>query len=183
MDEPKALRRLKKGDETSLVWFMDRYAPYVRSILVAMLGARDPEGEELASDVFYTLWTCRDKVVPGKVKAWLGTVARNKARDCLRRRRPDLPLEEDVLTLTCPGPEEAIGEREQAAFLRKAVLAMEETDRDIFLRHYYLCQTVETIARTLDMNPSTVKTRLRRGREKLKQALQEGGYLYEDQHL
>ena len=183
MDEPKALRRLKKGDETSLVWFMDRYAPYVRSILVAMLGARDPEGEELASDVFYTLWTCRDKVVPGKVKAWLGTVARNKARDCLRRRRPDLPLEEDVLTLTCPGPEETMEEREQAAFLRAAVLAMEETDRDIFLRHYYLCQTVETIARTLDMNPSTVKTRLRRGREKLKQALQEGGYLYEDQHL
>ena len=183
MDEPKALKKLKKGDENALVWFMDRYAPYVRSILAAMLGAGDPEGEELASDVFFALWTHRDKVASGKVKAWLGTVARNKARDCLRRRKPDMPLEEDALTLTCPGPEEAMEEREQAAFLRAAVLAMEETDRDIFLRHYYLCQTVETIARTLDMNPSTVKTRLRRGREKLKKTLREGGYLDEDQHL
>lgn len=183
MDEPKALKKLKKGDEAALVWFMDRYATYVRSILAAMLGPGDPEGEELASDVFFALWTHRDKVEPGKVKAWLGTVTRNRARDRLRKRKPDLPLEEDVLTLTCPGPEEAMGEAEQAAFLRAAVLAMEETDRDIFLRHYYLCQTVETIARTLDMNPSTVKTRLRRGREKLKQVLREGGYLYEDQHL
>ncbi len=87
------------------------------------------------------------------------------------------------MTLTCPGPEEAIGEAEQAAYLRAAVLAMEERDRDIFLWHYYLCQTVETIARTLDMNPSTVKTRLRRGREKLKKTLREGGYPDEDQHL
>ena len=110
-------------------------------------------------------------------------MARNKARDCLRRRRPDLSLEEDALILTCPGPEEAVGEREQAAFLRAAVLAMEETDRDIFLRHYYLCQTVDTIAGTLNMNPSTVKSRLRRGREKLKQGLKEGGYLYEEQHF
>ena len=92
-------------------------------------------------------------------------------------------MEEDALTLTCPGPEEAMGEREQAAFLRAAVLAMEETDRDIFLRHYYLCQTVETIAGTLNMNPSTVKARLRRGREKLKKTLREGGFLDEDQHF
>ena len=183
MDEPKALKKLKKGDEAALVWFMDRYAPYVRAILTAMLGAEDPDREELASDVFFALWTHREKVVPGKVKSWLGTVARNRARDRLRKRKPDLPLEEDALTLTCPGPEEAMGETEEAAFLRAAVLAMEERDRDIFLRHYYLCQTVETIARTLDMNPSTVKTRLRRGREKLKQALKEGGYLCEEEHF
>ena len=120
---------------------------------------------------------------PGKVKAWLEAVARNKARDALRRRRPSLPLEEDVLTLAAPGPEEAMGEREQADCLRAAVLAMEETDRDIFLRHYYLCQTVAVIARDLDMNPSTVKARLRRGREKLKKTLREGGFLDEDQHF
>ena len=35
MDELKALKKLKKGDEAALVWFMDRYAPYVRSILAA----------------------------------------------------------------------------------------------------------------------------------------------------
>ena len=183
MDESKALKKLKKGDEAALVWFLDRYAPYVRAILSAMLGAEDTEREELASDVFFALWAHRDQVKPGKVKAWLGTVARNRARDRLRQRKPDLPLEEDALTLTCPGPEEAMGQAEEAAFLRSAVLAMEERDRDIFLRHYYLCQTIGAIARALGMNPSTVKTRLRRGREQLKQALKEGGYGDEDQHL
>ena len=182
MNETKAIRALRRGDEAALVWLLERYAGYVNAVLTAVLGA-DPDREELASDVFLALWTHAGQVEPGKVKAWLGAVARNKARDALRRRRPSLPLEEDVLTLAAPGPEEAMGEREQADCLRAAVLAMEETDRDIFLRHYCLCQTVAVIARDLDMNPSTVKARLRRGREKLKKTLREGGFLDEDQHF
>lgn len=182
MNETKALRRLRRGDEAALVWLLDRYAPYVNAVLTAVLGP-DPDREELASDVFLALWTHAGQVEPGKVKAWLGAVARNKARDALRRRKPDLPLEEDVLPLTVPGPEETISQAEQACFLRTAVLAMEETDRDLFLRHYYLCQTVAVIAAETGMNPSTVKTRLRRGRAKLKELLTEGGYGDEDQSL
>jgi RNA polymerase sigma-70 factor (ECF subfamily) len=56
---------------------------------------------------------------------------------------------------------------------------MEHFDREIFLRHYYYCQPVKTIAAELEMNESTVKTRLKRGREKLKTILREGGYLNE----
>lgn len=182
MDDDKALARLRRGDEKALVWFLEQYAPYVSAVLAAMLG---PGGdrEELASDVFLALWTSAEKVAPGKVKAWLGAVARNKARDRLRQQRGTLPLEEEILSLTCPGPEEAAEDRELAGFLREAVLDMEETDRAIFLRHYYLCQTVTAIATALNMNPSTVKARLRRGREKLRRKLREGGYLDENDHF
>lgn len=179
MDERTALRELKKGEERALVWFLDRYAPYVRGILTAVLG-EDEGREELASDVFLALWNGAEKVTPGKVKAWLGAVARNKARDHLRRKKGTLPLEEDVLSVSCPGPEEEMGEREQGEYLRRAVLSMDPPDREIFLRHYFLCQTVETVARTMGMNPSTVKTRLRRGRDKLRKTLEEGGYTLED---
>ena len=51
---------------------------------------------------------------------------------------------------------------------------MEEPDREIFLRHYFYCQGVAEIALALDMNTNTVKTRLRRGREKLRRELTKG---------
>lgn len=51
---------------------------------------------------------------------------------------------------------------------------MGEPDREIFLRHYYYCQSVTDIAAALDMNANTVKTRLRRGRERLRAELSKG---------
>ena len=52
---------------------------------------------------------------------------------------------------------------------------MSHPDREIFLRHYYYCQTVSQISGEMGINVSTVKTKLRRGREKLRKQLCEGG--------
>ncbi|MBR4726186.1 MAG: sigma-70 family RNA polymerase sigma factor, partial [Lachnospiraceae bacterium] len=43
-----------------------------------------------------------------------------------------------------------------------------QPDKEIFLRFYYYCQSVSVIADQMQMNPSTVKTKLRRGRERLR---------------
>jgi len=51
------------------------------------------------------------------------------------------------------------------------VLSMTQPDKEIFLRFYYYCQSISVIAEKMGMNQSTVKTRLKRGREKLRQHL------------
>ena len=61
--------------------------------------------------------------------------------------------------------------REDAQQVREAVLGLEAVDRDIFLRHYFWGQGVRQIAQEMDMNESTVKSRLKRGREKLRAIL------------
>ncbi len=48
---------------------------------------------------------------------------------------------------------------------------MGQPDREIFLRHYYYAQTVQEISRETGLNESTVKTKLRRGRMRLKTIL------------
>ena len=65
-------------------------------------------------------------------------------------------------------------ESEYAA-LRKALLAMSDQDQEIFLRHYYYYQTTAQIASELQMNINTVQSKLRRGRETLRQKLIQGG--------
>ena len=61
----------------------------------------------------------------------------------------------------------------------KFLLSLKELkpeDREIFTKYYYECMKIEEIAEELQMNPQTIKTRLRRGRETLKQILLKEGY-------
>ena len=74
-----------------------------------------------------------------------------------------------------PEGEEVPNYHSQAVFsadqVREAVLGLEAVDRNIFLRHYFWGQGVRQIAQEMDMNESTVKSRLKRGREKLRAIL------------
>ena len=176
MDERVALAALAAGEEAALGWFIERYAAYAATIIYNMLLPRLPaeDAEEALADVFVSLWRSAARIEPGNVRAYLAGIARNRARDALRTHRLTLPLEEDVLTLPEPDPGEAFSERELAERTRIAVDAMPEPDREIFLRHYYYEQSVAEIAAALDMNANTVKTRLRRGRARLREELTKG---------
>lgn len=115
----------------------------------------------------------------GRLKSYLGRIARNRAISALRGRREEVPLEDDVLPLPAPGPEDELLRREEYAALRRTLDALPEPDRTIFLRHYYRCETVAAIADGLHIPVNTVKSRLRRGRERLRRELTEGGCFHE----
>ena len=174
MTEVSALLRLQHGKEDALVWFMDKYTPYVCTVIRYIIGAAmsEEDVEEVASDVFLTLWEQADRVCLDAVRPWLGGVARNKARQKLRDRGLTLPLEEDLLIIDGTDPETDLEQADRDRIVREAVLAMEPGDREIFLRYYYHCQPIAHIARDLQIPVSTVKSRLRRGREKLRAALE-----------
>ena len=94
--------------------------------------------------------------------------------------REVLALEEDVLCLAEDGPQRLLEEREQAELVRRALGELERPDRELFVRHYYYGQTVARAAEEMGLNPSTAKTRLRRGREKLKEHLRKAGFCVEE---
>ena len=175
MNEAKALRALQKGSEDALTWIIDRYSAYVYTVAFQIVGQSmsSSDAEEVAADVFVALWNHAEKIKPSSLKSWLGTVARNTAKNKLRTAGQTLPLEDDILILEKDSAEEEILRHEQNRFVRQAVLAMPYPDREIFLRHYYYGQKLETIAQEMDFNLSTVKTRLRRGREKLRSVLEQ----------
>ncbi len=186
MNEVKLLRQLKKGDTDALCSLIDSYAPYVTAIvsniLSPQLGTEDTE--EVVSDVFYTLWKTAGKVQPGKLKGYLGAVARNAARNKLRSLQMTVPLEDDAfeLTDTVSQPETEALKRELRQETRYAVDTLPEPDREIMQRYYFLYQPTVDIAREMGLNPSTVTTKLARSRDKLRQALAERGYYHETAH-
>ena len=177
--EALLLGRLRQGDEDALAQIIEGYTAYVGAVVWGILegrGSRE-EARDLVSEVFYSLWQNAGKVRDGKLKAYLGTIARHKAINALRKGRVELELEDETLHLAVPGPEDEAMRQAEYRALREALDAMGEPDRSIFLRHYYLCQSAAQIEQSMGINRNTVHTKLRRGRERLRQALEEGGFI------
>ena len=95
MEDEKLVRRLQKGSRTALEQVINRYTAYVSTIVWRTLGdaATREDTEEAVSDVFLSLWSHAHELDPKQgLRPWLGTVARNRAADCLRRAKPSLWL-------------------------------------------------------------------------------------------
>ena len=98
MDEQTLLSRLRHGDEQALAAAITQYSAYVVTVIHnRSRGLLSPEDEdELASTVFFALWQSCQTVKAGHLRAWLGSVARNKTVDRLRKSRCEVPLDEDL---------------------------------------------------------------------------------------
>lgn len=178
MREAKILQKIKAGDPSGLEALMDIYVPYVSVIVWNILrNAMSPEdAEEVVSDVFLVAWNQSSDLKVGHVKGWLGAVARNKAKNKLRQIGQTIPLEESILDIpSLDDPTEDIDRAQEQQIVRQAVDSLPSEDREVFLRHYYYAQSIKEISVSMALNESTIKTKLRRGRMKLKEILTKEG--------
>ena len=175
MTEEELQHKLSHRQQQALQEAMERYGSYVKTVIYNVLRnqATREDLEELSSDVFYSLWEHAGTISRGKVKAWLGAVARNRAKSFLRSLHQTLPMDEDVLELPDASPENQTLEKDLRRRLLDAVRSMPPVDKEIFLRYYYEYQTMEQIAASMDIPVGTIKSRLSRGRRRLKQVIME----------
>ena len=154
-DDKTILRRLKRGDAAALEAAVRQYSGYVSAVIGNQLGpcAAAEDIEELASDVFVALW---------------------------RASHLQLVRDEDCILVDERDAQKLLEAKERSAFLNAALAALMPEDREIFLRRYYYNQTAGQIAEALHMNPSTVRSRLLRGRQVLRTELQKGDVQIED---
>lgn len=166
------LVRLRDRDQAALETAIRRYSGYVAAVVKKTLGdgCDRQDIEELTSDAFVALWANAGKLRDDSdLKYWLAVVVRNAS---LRHRQKDpgtVPLEENLVFDRTPATQAE--KRERIRKVRQAVDSLEPVDREIFLRHYFWHQPVQQIAREMDKNSSAIKSRLQRGREKLRKIL------------
>jgi RNA polymerase sigma-70 factor (ECF subfamily) len=166
---------------------MDKYYNYVFTIIYNIVreSATIEDVEEIAADVFVKLWNNRNKLDPKykSIKPYLASISRNTTINYLKTMGDiELPLEEDFLILDIDEVEEKILDKELSKMLNQCIKELEEPDREIIIRYYFFYEKVKDIAVKLDMNESTVKTKLFRSREKLKNMLVKGGFYNENRN-
>lgn len=113
-------------------------------------------------------------------KTWLYRIAYNACVDYLRRRRKEVSLDAlreagfDPSDDRLPPPGEAAERAELRRQIGQAVLSLPEDHRAVMILRDYQQLSYEEIARILDVNEGTVKSRLNRAREKVKNILMNG---------
>ena len=178
MEANDALMLLRQEDDPAALELLIKiYTPYVFSVLRRKLGAMaQPEDiEELASNVFFSLWQHRKRFRSDNPRAWLAKVAANEAKSWLRQQHLHTVSTELLLELSDSAAERMEDSIERSLILQEALERLDEETREILVRCYRERQTVAEIAAALNMKLPTVKSRLQRGRKKLQQYLEQGG--------
>jgi RNA polymerase sigma-70 factor (ECF subfamily) len=175
-----AVARLAAGDPDALAELYDRHARVIYSLVLRIVGD-EGDAEDVVQDAFSQAWHQAARYDPsrGAVGAWLLTIARTRAIDRLRSRRarPDSTPSDDRVLLTFPDPhrpqDEIVFDGEKVARVRAALEALPLVQRAAIELAYYEGLTQSEIAARLEEPLGTVKTRIRLGLLKLRDALTE----------
>lgn len=170
MDDATLLVLLKRRPEAGMKQLMEQYAPLVYAVVKGKLSVPPfcrADIEACTADAFSEFYLALDSYRPGKgsIRSWLCAIARHNAVDMLRKSGKTVTLKEDVLFET------DMAEDVLRAQLLEAVRALEQPDREILLRKYYLGEPSKDIAARLGMTVSAVDTRSHRAVERLRKRL------------
>lgn len=166
------LRGLRGTDNPALLDSLFRRAtPFVAG-LARRMQVPESQVEDVVQDVFLAVLTGATRV-PGRTPtlAWLMGITRNKVlarrRSAAQRRLPSGTLDEGVHP--CPSVELELWEHSWLA--RDAIADLPARYRTILELRFFEALRAREIAKRLDLPASTVRTRLARGLERLRSAM------------
>lgn len=126
------------------------------------------DAEDVIQDTFVQYYTTKKEFDSEEhIRAWLIRVAVNKAKNVTRTfwRRNKVSIEDFTETLAFETPE--------SETLFETVMQLPKKYRIVIHLYYYEDYSVGEIAKILKLSESNVKTRLMRGRAKLREVLKE----------
>jgi RNA polymerase sigma-70 factor, ECF subfamily len=170
VDDSALLTRIGQRDENAMEDLFRRYSGAVYSVALRVLHDSG-QAEDVLQEVFLQLW--RDPTVfvqqRGSLGGWLVVVARNRAIDLFRRRKPTDSVEDVVLASSVNVAEEA--ERNTTMQKVRQVIAglPQEQRSTLELAYFEGLSHTEIASRTGDPL-GTVKTRIRQALISLRKA-------------
>lgn len=171
------LRRVRAQEEQALSELYDRYGRLLYTIAMRVVGEAEV-AEEVVQDVFLRFWRGAEQYQPerGRVAIWLMAMARNRAIDVLRSRQHRNRQQETTLPDTTHRTPFRYPPPGDETFLREAVDAalatLSDSQREAIEMAYYGGMSQSRIAEALNTPLGTVKSRIRDGLQRLRQALQ-----------
>jgi len=167
-NDMRLVARIRAGDETAMSELYDRYGKVVYAVALRVL-QETGAAEDVLQEILVQLWRRPDSfdASRGSLAAWLTVITRNRAIDRVRKRRPEVELEDIVIA----GGPDLSDEAERALMverIRGALTEMNPGQRKALELAYFEGLTHTEIAEKTGEPLGTIKTRIRSALQQLR---------------
>lgn len=171
MDQDQLIARVLAGDPIAERALYDAHVHRVYRLVYRMVGEPDTAADCVQETFIRAFGRLRDFRGEAALGSWIGAIAVSTALNALRTRKRhasrQVPLEQAADT----GGSTRQGDPDLRAGLHRAIDALPDGYRTVFLMHDVEGYTHEEIGQTLRISPGTSKAQLFRARAKLRKAL------------
>lgn len=172
--------RHRHGDPQAFLELYDRFSSLVFGLAYRMMGSREG-AQDVAQEVFIRIFRHLGRFRGrSSLKTWIYRITVNECRSHLSRRRPravplaaEHPEEGEQIEAEDLSPESRAAGHELGARLNRALAELSPKLREAVLLRDLEGLDYREIGRVLRLRPGTVRSRIARGREQLRQLLGE----------
>ncbi len=184
-DERELIDRAGRGDSYAFEVLMSAHEHKMYAVALRMCGNREDAQDCLQEAMIRVYRALSGFKGQSSFSTWVYRITMNSCLDEIRRRKSRASTSLDAMLENgfAPSdngdtPEQSALRTEQRRLLERAIAQLPEDMRAaIVLRDIQGC-SYDEIARTLNANVGTIKSRISRGREKLRAVLSEQGELF-----
>ncbi len=155
------VKRAKRGDAEAFIELMEQNKQSMYKVAKGFLS----DEEDVADAMSETVLTCYEKMrslrQDAYFKTWMIRILMNHCKDILRKRKRSISVE------TMPELEDRTADDDGQVF-QELIEPLKAQDRSIFTLYYVYGMKVKEIAAYMEMKENTVASRLKRGREMLR---------------
>ena len=166
--------RAQTGDEGAFADLMREYYPFVYTVVIRIVD-NPHDVEEVVQDTFLSAYQGLTQLEnAAKFKSWLAEIARNCARQWIRKRRINtVPLDEvgEGVLQTQDSPDEQLARLEQRELIRRTMETLPQKDRDIARAFYLEGASYDELTSTHGLSDKAISFRLSRAKQQLSKRL------------
>ena len=174
----EVLSRVLQGDQQAYAEIVKRYQAFVFTIALRYTPSRE-DAEEIAQDCFVKAYrSLSDFRGESKFSTWLYTIVTTTCLTFLRKKKLDIQSLDNEKVFEAADSVDSgfranqVEQKSRVTMVNKAIGLLSTDDAQILTLFYKGEQSLEEIARILTIEANTVKVRLHRARQRLKEKME-----------
>jgi RNA polymerase sigma-70 factor (ECF subfamily) len=178
LTDKEVIKRVLAGEQAGFAQLVQRYQSYVFTLVLRFTDNRE-DAEEISQDVFVKAYRAlADFRGDAKFSTWLYTIVRTSCITFLRKKRlVTTSLDNERTSIQVESRESGftanvIEQKSKHAMVNAAIQMLSPDDTQILTLFYKGEQTLEEIGRVMRLDPNTIKVKLHRARNRLKEKME-----------
>jgi RNA polymerase sigma factor (sigma-70 family) len=178
LTDTEIIKRVLVGEQGLFAQLVQRYQSYVFTLVLRFTDNRE-DAEEISQDVFVKAYrSLADFRGDAKFSTWLYTIVRTSCITFLRKKRLNTTsLDNERTNLQVESRESGftaniIEQKSKHAMVNAAIRMLSPDDTQILTLFYKGEQSLDEIGRVMGLEPNTVKVKLHRARNRLKEKME-----------